>query len=450
MNTNFLKKYLQIYIFLNKCANKVVLLCSNFEKKTFSLIMFDAFLRKEMIPLAALILTAITACQQSKREMTPWGTPVGEQTDTVADSYTLSDIQQGGELIMLTLTGPESYYDYHGRGMGLQYLLCEHFAQQLGVKLRVEVCQDTTDMIRRLEAGDGDVIAFPLPQKYAGLDYCGYQVADTVMKASKQKTAGNSSMWAVRKGNGELAASLNQWFRPELIAKVQQEEDFMLSTKSVTRRVYSPMLNRSGGVISRFDHYFQQYAPVARWDWRLLAAQCYQESTFDPQARSWVGACGLMQIMPSTAAHLGLPRDKIYDPESNIAAAAKYINELSGHFSDIQDRQERISFVLAAYNGGFFHIRDAMTLARKYGRNPYRWQDVSEFVLKLSQPQYYNDPMVKHGYMRGSETVGYVGRIRDRWAQYRGFARPSDFGVGVVSTPHRASKKNKYNIKIKE
>ena len=398
-----------------------------------------------------VLLMAIVACQQQpKREMTPWGTPVGEAVDTVSDGYTLSDIQQGGELIMLTMTGPETYYDYHGHGMGLQYLLCEQFAQQIGVKLRVEVCSDTADMIRRIDAGDGDVIAFPLPRKYKGLEYCGYQVADSAAKDSKRKAAGKKLMWAVREGNKELAAALNHWFRPELIAKVQQEESFMLSTKSITRRVFSPMLNRSGGVISRYDHFFQQYAPLARWDWRLLAAQCYQESTFDPQARSWVGACGLMQIMPSTAAHLGLPKEKIYDPESNIAAAAKYINELSGHFSDVQDRQERINFVLAAYNGGFFHIRDAMTLARKYGRDPYRWQDVSEFVLKLSQQQYYSDPLAKHGYMRGTETVGYVSRIRDRWAQYRGFARPADAGVGVVSTPHRASKKNKYNIKMKE
>lgn len=401
--------------------------------------------------LASVLLLAVVACQQQpKREMTPWGTPVDADADTVADGYTLSDIQQGGELIMLTLTGPETYYDYHGRGMGLQYLLCEQFAQQLGVKLRVEVCQDTAEMIRRIENGDGDVIAFPLPRKYSGLEYCGYQAADSATADSKHQATGKKMAWAVRQGNTELASALNEWFRPELIAKVQQEESFVLSAKSITRHVYSPMLSRSGGVISRFDHLFQQYAPVARWDWRLLAAQCYQESTFDPQARSWAGACGLMQIMPSTAAHLGLPQDKIYDPESNIAAAAKYINELSGLFSDIQDRQERINFVLAAYNGGFFHIRDAMTLARKYGRDPHRWQDVSEFVLKLSQQQYYGDPLVKHGYMRGTETVGYVSRIRDRWAQYRGFARPAGVSDAVTATPHRASKKNKYEIKMKE
>lgn len=80
-----------------------------------------------------------------------------------------------------------------------------------------------------------------------------------------------------------------------------------------------------------------------------------------------------MQIMPGTADHLGLPRASIYDPEKNIAAAVKYLGELERNFSDIRERSERTKFVLAAYNGGHFHIRDAMALARKNGKNPQRW-----------------------------------------------------------------------------
>ena len=76
-----------------------------------------------------------------------------------------------------------------------------------------------------------------------------------------------------------------------------------------------------------------------------------------------------MQIMPGTADHLGLPRASIYDPEQNIADEARYLGELDRNFSDIPERSERTKFVLAAYNGGHFHIRDAMTLARKHGKN---------------------------------------------------------------------------------
>jgi membrane-bound lytic murein transglycosylase F len=89
-----------------------------------------------------------------------------------------------------------------------------------------------------------------------------------------------------------------------------------------------------------------------------------------------------------------------------------------------------------------------MALARKYGRNPYRWADVSEFVLKLRFPAYYNDPVVKYGYMRGDETVDYVQRIRARWAQYRGFASSGSSSVmgGIGAMPHKAKHRNRYAI----
>ena len=110
--------------------------------------------------------------------------------------------------------------------------------------------------------------------------------------------------------------------------------------------------------------------------------------------------------MPATAAHLGLAEDKIFDGYENIAAAARYLRELDGHFSDIRSGQERIKFVLAAYNGGPGHVRDAMALTRKYGRNPHLWSEVSEYLLKLSNAKYYRDPLVKYGYMISSGTGG--------------------------------------------
>lgn len=379
-----------------------------------------------------LLMLQLVACAEPKRqEVTPWGSVVGEDSVEAQGSFSLADIVSGGELIMLTLSGPESYYDYHGRGMGLQYLLCERFAQDLGVSLRVEVCRDTTDMVARLKRGEGDLIAFQLPRSLGGISFAGARV-------DEKHTA-----WAVKQGNEELADTLNRWFRPQLVAEVRKQESFYLSTRSVTRHVYSPMLNRSAGIISPYDRFFQMYAPAARWDWRLMAAQCYQESTFDPRARSWAGACGLMQIMPGTAAHLGLPMSQMFDPESNIAAAAKYIRELSGLYTDVPP-SERIAFVLASYNGGHFHIRDAMALARKEGRSGSRWAEVREYVLRLSSPAYYNDPVVRHGYMRGSETVDYVDRILSRWAQYRGVARGGSYAV--PSMPERSRRGNRWRI----
>ena len=372
----------------------------------------------KLLSTLIFLLILLCSCGQKKQEtvVTPWG----EIADTIPtdDSFDLDEIQRNGELIALTLTGPETYYDYRGKHLGAQYLLAQKFADKLGVSLRMEVCRDSAEMLQRLEDGEADLICYPMTKKGLG--------------------------WLVGDDKEDLEEELKAWYKPGMLAEVKKEEEFLLSNRAVRRRVFAPMLNRAGGVISHYDGFFQRYASTIRWDWRLLAAQCYQESTFDPKARSWAGACGLMQIMPGTADHLGLSRANIYDPEQNIAAAVRYLAELERNFSDIREHSERTKFVLAAYNGGHFHIRDAMALARKNGRNANSWREVESFVLGLSQPQYYNDPVVKNGYMRGSETVDYVRKIHERWNGYRGVKT-----VRAISGPQGIPQKAKHERKKK-
>lgn len=382
-----------------------------------------------------LLLFACHDTHRQQKVVAPWG-EVGA-TDTLWDDdrFDLEQIQFGGEMIVLTVSGPDTYYDHRGRQLGTQYMLAQRFAHELGVSLRVDVCRDTVEMLDKLVRGDADLIAVELPDTLStGVLFCG---------------PGTDSLgihWAVSLDKPRLAAELEGWYQPELLAEVKREEEFLLSARSVKRRVFSPMLNRKEGIISRYDALFMQYCRPIRWDWRLMAAQCYQESTFDPKATSWAGARGLMQIMPRTADDLGLDREKMYDAESSIAAAAKLLGQLEGKFSDIPDRYQRTNFVLASYNGGYHHIRDAMALAGRDGRDPHQWDDVSEYVLKLSQPRYYQDPLVKHGYMRGSETEGYVRKIRERWQTYRGVKSPR---TGFHATPQKATRqrKEKYDLK---
>lgn len=404
------------------------------------------------------ILTAIlllAACKrQSRKEVvdTPWGTTIttdgGEQiVDTVSGyrHYSLDEIRQGGELIMLTLSGPETYYDYHGKGMGLHYLLCEKLAENLGVTLRVDVCRDVNDMLQRLRNGEGDIVAYPVKkEQQKGFIACG-------VRDSTSQTA-----WVVGEQSIELAQAVAQWYKPAFYAEMKKQEDYMLSAASVKRHVYPFMLSAKEGMISHYDVLFRTYAPMAGLDWMLMAAQCYQESCFDPNAHSWAGACGLMQIIPTTADHLGLPRHKIYDPKENVSAAARYMRQLQNEFKDIANPMERIQFALAAYNGGYHHIRDAMALTKKHGGIPQRWSDVRRYVLALSNSTYYNDEVVKNGYMRGSETVNYVDMIMERWQKYRvglrdGTLKPSAKTTSktllvspIEMQPHRAAKKNKW------
>lgn len=365
----------------------------------------------------------LVSCVEKKQEkvVTPWGQVLGEETDSIgaSDDFDLREIQHSGQLILATINGPQTYYDYHGKLLGTQYLLVQRLADKIGVGIRVEVCKDSTELAAKFAEGEVDIVAWPTPGE---------------IEANPEKPL--------------LAKELKDWYKPELIDEVKREETALLTVRRVKRHVFSPMLDRRGGVISHYDRLFMQYSQPIRWDWRLMAAQCYQESTFDPNAVSFAGAKGLMQIMPGTADVLGLPRDKMYDPEQNIAAAAKYLGQLEVKFGDIRDRVERTNFILASYNGGIHHIRDAMALAQRDGKNPHRWRDVSEYVLKLSTPKYYNDPIVKHGYMRGTETVDYVSKIRQRHQGYMGVkVKTAPLGFHPSQPRKSGKRKNKYDIK---
>lgn len=363
----------------------------------------------------ALLTGACLSPEKQEREVS-YETIAGNKEITA--DYDLPQILESGELIAVTLNGPDTYYEYREKAMGLQYELAERFATRIGASLRIEVVRDTAELIRRITNNDADLIAVEM-------DIRPYAQQLTACGAFTTTEGNNRKSWAVGKGAPELAKALDEWYRPELKKAVQEEEQRrFLPQFSVRRKPRAPFLSRSQGIISPYDAHFKRHGGAIGWDWRLMAAQCYQESAFDPNAVSWAGARGLMQIMPSTAQHLNLPMEQIYHPEKNIQAAARYLRELEYKFSDIQPRTERMWFALAAYNGGAGHIQDARTLARQAGKNANRWDEVKHFVLRLSNPGYYNREEVRYGYMRGSETYQYVESIRQRWNEYRRVAKP--------------------------
>lgn len=360
-----------------------------------------------------------------------------ENTPAYSNEY--EQLLSSGESIIGTLSGPDTYYEYRGMELGLQYALISDFAQTEGLQLQVELGKDTADLIRKLNDDDIDIICVQLPLstiKKNHLLACG--AAD-----KKQQTS-----WAVSTDSKHLADALNKWYKPDHIKNIQKKARNTYAKRDyVRRKVHAPYLSREKGIISNYDHLFKKASATTGWDWRLVAAQCYQESGFDPQAVSWAGARGLMQIMPSTAGQLGVSAENLYNPEENIATAARYIRFLSNHFNDIRNRAERINFVLAAYNGGLAHIRDAMALTRKYGGDPTSWKDVGPYVLRLSQPQYYRDPVVKNGYMIGSETYNYVNSVTERWRRYGGSVEAGAGFNDMHSTPVKATKHNRFTKK---
>ena len=354
---------------------------------------------------------------------TPFGDVVKDGSDVLANikavrdvDYDLPQIEDCGILIALTLKGRHTFYERYHRAMGEEYLLAEKFARAKGLFIRGELCKDTAELVEKLHRGVGDFIAVPLPEKFLKSNRVRLEPVGV-----KKKGFG---AWSVRRNSPQLKAAFDRWYRAELRNIVKSEERMLVIT-GVQHHYYSPFYNRKMGKVSIYDVWFKQYAGICNWDWRLLAAQCYQESMFDPEAQSFAGACGLMQLMPGTAREMGLTQREIFVPEKNIEAAAKYIKLLSEIWSDIPGRENRIKFVLASYNGGAGHIRDAQALAKADSVSDYNnWDTLAPYILKLQDPKVFaNDTIVKKGYMRSRETLAYVQRIMQRWREYRSVAR---------------------------
>ena len=357
-----------------------------------------------MRPYIILLFLLVACTAKQEKETSVLFADEADKADTL-QYYDLHEIQASGTIIAGTLSGPDTYYEYHGNGMGLQYKLAEAFAQSIRVVLQMEISPDTASLLQKLQQGQIDFIALEMPH------------------------------WQTRDNEPLLSQAIAEWWKPERVKQIESTANN--TTDTVKRQMRPVMQDAAHGIISAYDDLFRRYSSSAGWDWRLLAAMCYQESGFDPHAVSSMGAMGLMQLMPSTADAMGVPSDKRFDPEQNIAASARYIRKVSQSFSTIKDSEERIKFTLAAYNGGVGHVQDAQTLARKNGRNHQVWHEVAPFILHLSEPQYYRDPDVLNGYMRGSETEAYVRLIMNRWNQYRGSAR--SYSSGSTPAPARKS-----------
>lgn len=224
------------------------------------------------------------------------------------------------------------------------------------------------------------------------------------------------SSWAVRKSMPELAKAINLWAEKKKDYPKLTAADKWYFEISKNQDKSNP-LGRNNQ-ISPFDGLFKKYAELYGFDWRLLASVSFQESNFLANRSSREGATGLMGLMPRTARTLGVSDNELYDPEQNIKAACKLLVKSGRYFTGVEDREERMKFILGAYNAGQAHILDAQALAEKYGKNPNHWEDVETYLLLKSRPEYYNDPVCKAGYLRGKETVGYVAGIMARWGYY--------------------------------
>ncbi|MCA8979114.1 MAG: transglycosylase SLT domain-containing protein [Planctomycetes bacterium] len=206
---------------------------------------------------------------------------------------------------------------------------------------------------------------------------------------------GTDLAWAVRPDSPQLLALLDEFAernkRGSLIGNVLFQRYYGRS-----KWIENPLLELERSKLGPFLEPMQRYAAEFGFDWRLIAAQAYQESRLDPTTVSRSGAVGLMQLLPSTAADMGVT--ELRDPERNLYAGVKYMDWLRRTYFDEPGLADevRLDFCLAAYNAGGARVKRWRAAAPGRGLDPDVWFGNVE-LLALEDV--------------GIEPVRYVGNI---------------------------------------
>ncbi|MBU8911335.1 MAG: membrane-bound lytic murein transglycosylase MltF [Desulfobacterales bacterium] len=218
-----------------------------------------------------------------------------------------------------------------------------------------------------------------------------------------------SLAWAVKKNDSKMLEQVNKFF---LYAK----ETGLL--KQILNKYYSNIEDTDPFDLKRFHQRIETRLPKYKkliieesikygFDWKLVAAVVYQESHFNPNAKSFTNVRGLMQVTTATAEEMGI--ENHLNPSQSIKAGIKYLDKMVKKFDYFEDEYERILFALASYNVGYGHVIDAMRIAVDMGLDEIKWQNLKTTLPLLSKSKYYKK--TKYGYARGWEPVQYVERI---------------------------------------
>jgi membrane-bound lytic murein transglycosylase F len=317
-------------------------------------------------------------------------------------SHALSDVTElAGKTVYVT---PNSIY----------FSRLQSLNEEIGGTIKIVTAADSLSVDDLIDMVDDKKIDYTLAYHNVANLHKSYQRnLDCRMSVGFDQRNG----WLVRNSSPELKETIEKWEKLPETVSLQSDLFSKYWEKSpyfIMRKVKIPK-----GAISPYDHLFKRFSKEIDWDWRLLASIAFHESEFNSTQVSWAGAAGLMQLMPRTASNFGLDKESVFNPELNIEAGVQYIKSLNMSFRRIENKDERIKFILAAYNSGPAHVLDAMALANKYGKNPHIWfNQVEYFLLKLNEPEFYNDPVVKYGYFGSKETFRYVHNTLDTYDKY--------------------------------
>ena len=332
-------------------------------------------------------------------------TPKRQKEAAFSDSYMST---QQYVIVRRNNTGIKKAGDLAGktihvrRGTSYQERLEALRRDGIDIKIKLHDNIPTDELIQQVAEGIIEVTI--ADRNIALLNRRYYPQIELALAISNEKDLG----WAVKPGETRLLNKINLFFNKikangkltEIYNKYYADID---NFDYVDLRKYHIRLKTR---LPEYSRFIKDAAGRYEFDWRLIAAQMYQESHFNPAAISYAKAHGLMQLSQSTAESLGV--EDILAPEQNINAGVRHLRNLYDYFNKA-DGLDRLFIALAAYNVGQGHMLDARNLARKMNRDPDKWSSLEETLPLLRYRKYYKN--AKYGYCRGKEPIKYVKQI---------------------------------------
>ncbi len=236
-----------------------------------------------------------------------------------------------------------------------------------------------------------------------------YQRFFSQVKVLKEIPLSRAYTFVVDKANPSLERELRVWTTKA--ARRQQlsqaKKIAKLKTEELHHQDVQKFMNAKNHVLPLYRSWFRKHSKEFDIPWQLAAAVAYQESHWNPDAKSFTGVQGFMQLTRETARHLGV-EDRM-DPEQSIWGGVKYLKMLLDRQPKDIPSRDRLSIALATYNVGPAHMQDAQKLAIHLGKNPYSWKDLQSVLPLLAEQSYLE--YLKYGKARGQEPVDFVHRV---------------------------------------
>lgn len=326
----------------------------------------------------------------------------------------LADFSKGylpGQQMVITHknnTGIKSIDDLEGRTIhlrgGTPYEERMRTLKRKGLDITIKVHEDvpTEEFIEGVAEGNIEVTI--ADSNVALLNWRYYPDIRLAFPIHKPRSSG----WAVKKGERALLDKINEFFDT-----IEQDGTF----KEIYNRYYAYVESFDHLDIKKFHERIQIHLPkyektikkaaeVYGFDWRLIVALIYQESQFNPWARSFSGVRGLMQLTVPTAREMGI-KNRLA-PQQSIMGGVRYLRRLYDLYEESPE-PDRTIIALAAYNVGKGHILDARRIASDIQLDPNKWSSLEKTLPLLRQRKYYKES--EFGYCRGMEPVFHVQRI---------------------------------------